>query len=345
MSERDWTNDWDNPNNPDGPNYQAPPALRPPSGPTHPDWNNGVAPAPPSPRYDWNGGSPVNEPLADGHGWVWEGPQTPLWNNEVGQWNRGVWQQRQGEGLGLQQPQIAPPQTSAPSPQTSGGGGGGGAVPPISGGGGGGVPSQLPGDVLSLFNRQPEKTPVQSAYQTALLKYMDRGQQTPSLDDPILGPQADVFRVAQQRNQERTRRVNAERAAANKQSSSGYLDNLINQGVQQQGMNTASFNANLLGQEMTKRRDELLAALQLAGSTGNQEATRELQTRLAQVQTMMQQQGLNLQDKLGSGDLALRAWLGQMGSDQFYDQLGVNTSLGMEGLNQRALQIIMGGTP
>ncbi len=275
--------------------------------------------------WDYNGGSPPSAPLGGGmQGWNWDGSR---------------WWQTPNPTT------PAPTPVEPPPPRPGGGGGSGpGAVAPVPSGGGGGVSSQLPGDVLSLFNRQPEKTPVQSAYQDALLKYMNRGQQTPSLDDPILGPQAEVFRVAQQRNQERNRRSLAERASATGQGQSGYLDRQINQGVQQQGMNTASFNANLLGGEMNKRREELLAALQLASSTGNQEATRELQAKLAQVQTMMQQQGLNLQDKLGSGDLALRAWLGQMGNDQFYDQLGVNTSMGMEGLNQRALQIIMGGT-
>jgi hypothetical protein len=58
---------------------------------------------------------------------------------------------------------------------------------------------------------------------------------------------------------------------------------------------------------------------------------------------MMQQQGLNLQGQLGQGDLALRLYQSLMGNDQFYDSLGVNTVLGMEGLNQSALWKIFGG--
>jgi len=34
----------------------------------------------------------------------------------------------------------------------------------------------------------------------------------------------------------------------------------------------------------------------------------------------------------------------QMGDNQFYDQLGLNSAMGLEGLNQRALEIIMGGS-
>ena len=96
-------------------------------------------------------------------------------------------------------------------------------------------------------------------------------------------------------------------------------------------MNTAGFNANLLGGELNKRRDALMAGLQLASATGNAEATRELQARLAQVSAMMQQQGLNLQGQLGAGQLGLG-----------YDTLGANTALGLEGLNQSALRTILG---
>ncbi len=292
-----------------------------------PNWNGGVAPGAPSPRYDYNGGSPVDQALTPGHGWEWEGPQTPTWDMTNKQWNRGVWQERQGRGLGY----TAPSNTVATAPQPPPGGGGPptGAVAPIGGGGGQAsvnVPSStLPPDILSLFNRVPEKTPIQSAYQDALLKYMGRSQETPSLNDSILGPQTEVFRATNQRNTERNRRTAVERAGTG-QSNSGYLDNMINEGVQKQGFNNASFNANLLGTEMGKRREELQAALQLASATGNAEAARELQARLAQVQAALQQQGLNLQGQLGMGDLDLR-W-----------------ALGSEQLNQNALQMIMGGT-
>lgn len=300
-----------------------------------PDWNGGVAPPPPNGRYDYNNGSPVNspdEPLLAGNGWVWEGPQTPSWNEGLGQWDRGQWQQRAGQGIGFQ----APGGTGGGGGGGGTGGGGGGAVPPISGGS---IPSaSLPGDVAGLFNQPTTQTPVQSAHQDALLKYLGKAQEPVSLTDSTLAPQVEVFRVQQQRNQERNRRQMAERAAATGQSESGYLDNQINKGLQEQNFNTAAFNANLLGREMGSRREELLAALQLASSTGNAEAERELRNRLAQASASMQQQGLNLQGQLGWGDLALRQWLGQMGSEQFYDQLGVNTGLSLEELNQRAVQ-------
>ena len=309
----------------------------------HTNWNGGVAPPPPSGRYDFNGGSPVNEPLKAGNGWEWRGPQAPEWDNSNGQWNYGSWNQVTGSGIGFVDNTPPPP---PPPPPGEGGGssrpsGGNGAVPSL---GAANIPSAtLPSSVQSVFDKPAQTTPVQSAYQTALLDYMKRGQETPSLSDPTLAPQAEVFRVQQQRNQEKNRRFAAERAAAGGQSRSGYLDHVIGEGIAKQGFNTATFNAGLLGGEADKRRQELLAALHLAQVSGDNESARELQQRLAQVSAMMQQQGLNLQGQLGFGDLNLRALLGDMGNNQFYDALGVNTALGMEGLNQRALQIIMGG--
>lgn len=297
-----------------------------------PNWNNGVAPASSDPYQNWNGGSPVDAPLQAGYGWEWQGPQDPIWNTATNDWDRGRWTQVEGRGIGYQ---------AAPTPR-----GGGdqsprahGAVPPIQAN----IPSaSLPSSVQSLFDQRPAQTPIQSAFQDALLKYLGRSQETPSLDDPILRPQSELFRVQAQRDQEKNRRAAAERAAATGRSQSGYLDTMINQGVQNQRLATQQFNANLLGNELNKRREELQSALRIAQATGDAEAARELQSRLAQVQAQMQQQSLNLQGQLGFGDLALRALLAEMGNEQFYDQLGLNTVLGMEGLNQRALEIALG---
>jgi hypothetical protein len=325
--ERDFTNDWDDPNNP----YNA---RQGPVFGDDPDYNGGVAPPPPAPRYDYNGGSPPDQALTPGHGWEWEGPQQSTWNADLGQWDRGVWQERSGSGLGYQAP--AAPTGGGGGGSAPSGGGGRGAVPPINVGGN--IPSAtLPGNITDLFNKQPAQTPVQSAYQDALLKFMGRAQETPSLTDSTLSPQVEVFRVQQQRNQERNRRNVAERAAANNQSQSGFVDRQIDKGIQEQNFNTAAFNANLLGKEASARREELLAALQLARATGDSEAERELRARLAQVSAAMQQQGLNLQGQLGFGDLALRQMMAQMGNEQFYDQLGINTGLSLEQLNQNAV--------
>jgi hypothetical protein len=302
---------------PPRPNFPAPFTSDP-----GPNYNGGVAPIHSDPYHNYNGGSPVDAPLQAGYGWEWAGPSglnvSATFNPETKNYEYGTWQQVAGRGIGYTPQASAGGGSSAPT-------GGGGAVPsmgsPVN------VPSStLPPDILSLFNRQPSQTPVQSAYQDALLKFMGRSQETPSLNDSVLGPQTEVYRAAAQRGQERNRRAVAERAAAHGQSDSGFLDTQINKGIQEQNFNTAAFNANLLGGEMNKRREELMAGLQLARATGDAESERELRTRLAQVSAAMQQQGLNLQGQLGMGDLDLR-W-----------------ALGTEGLNQQALQLIMNGT-
>lgn len=209
-------------------------------------------------------------------------------------------------------------------------------------------------DILALFNKKPEITPIQQSYQDALLKFMGKAQTTPTLDDPNLAPQVEQYRVQAQRNQEHQRAAAVQRASMNGQNNSGYLNNAILRGIEEQGFNTAGFNAQLLAGQYDKQRQDLQAALQLAAATGNQEAQRELQARLAQVNAAMQQQdlslrsdlghqGLALQSDLGHGDLDLRRSIAQMQNNQFYDQLGVNTALGLEGLNQSALQRVLNG--
>lgn len=281
----------------------------------------------------------MDAPLQAGHGWEWSPTWStsgePVFNSESDSWDYGRWNQVAGRGIG-----YAPSPGGATAPPH---GGSNGAVPSIPGGGMKIPGAQLPADITALFNKQPGQTPVQGAYQQALLDVLGRSQQTPSLSDPTLAPQVEVFRAQQQRNQERQRRAAAERAAATGMNQSGYLDNLIEQGEHERGFNTATFNANLLGGEMTKRREELQGALHLARLTGDAEAERELRARLAQVSAMMQQQGLNLQGQLGEGDLALRLLQTVLGDNQFYDSLGINSALNLEGLNQRALQLGLGG--
>jgi hypothetical protein len=323
------------------PGYQGPQGPFVPGYDPGPNWNGGIAPSPSDPYQNWNNGSPVDAPLQSGYGWEWSGPSgtsgtAPIWDSGANNWSYGRWNQVQGKGLGYTAP--------------SSGGNSGGSTPAPSNGS---VPSvqpniqvpgsTLPSDISGIFNQTPTQTPIQSAYQDALLKYLNQSQQTPSLTDPILGPQAEVYRVQQQRNQERNRRSAVERASATGMNQSGYVDRQIDKGVQEQNFNTAAFNATLMGSELNRRRQELQSALQLARATGDAEAQRELQTRLAQVSAMMQQQGLNLQGQLGRGDLSLRLLQTLLGNDQFYDQLGVNTSLNLENLNQNALKFATGG--
>ena len=69
-----------------------------------PNWNEGVAPSPPTPRYDYNSDSPPDQAfqaLTAGHGWEWQGPQAPVWDMDVNQWQRGVWGQVKGRGKGF----------------------------------------------------------------------------------------------------------------------------------------------------------------------------------------------------------------------------------------------------
>jgi len=316
---------WEDPNN-DHPYYETPPEPEPlkPGDPGYrmAPWANDY-----NPGDNWNNGINTGNP-------------GDIWNMNTNDYDPLVGLKKEQTSVDRIQRDPGPVVGPPPAPT----GGGVRSINVSMPNSGINVPSAtLPQDILDLFNKKPEMTPIQQAYQDALLKYMGKAQETPTLDDSILGPQTEVFRAANQRNTERQRRTAVERASAQGQNQSGYVDNLINEGVQKQGFNNAQFNANLLGGELNKRREELQAGLQLAQATGNQEATRELQARLAQVSAAMQQQGLNLQGQLGAGDLALRQLQTQLGNNQFYDQLGTNTALNLENLNQSALQKILAG--
>lgn len=233
--------------------------------------------------------------------------------------------------------------------------------------GGAPVPSGISSVAPGLFDA-PTPTTMQTAGRDALLKMMEDSQRTPSLDDPTLKPQVDVFRTAQQRSAERQRASAAERLAFQGLASGGAggaLDSAIGQIEAGRGLNEANFEANLIGGEMSARRQQLQRGIEIATSLGDAEAARELNTRLALLDATLGREGtqgsLGLQRELGMGDLDLRRFgitqQGQLGklqallqlygmnlnNDQFNTQQGFNwTNLGAL-MNLRQLELLMGG--
>lgn len=193
---------------------------------------------------------------------------------------------------GLQAPTLPAPQsapTLGPTPQTS---------------------LRHTGPSAAAGLQQPvAPNAMQAAAQEALTALLGRAQQPVSINDPQLQPQADAFRVSQQRNAERMRGSAAERLAQQgftSGGSGGALDSTINQIDAQRGLNEANFNANLVGDEMKARRAELIDGIQLAASMGDTEAARALQRELATVDTGLRERGLTLQEGLGGSDISLR---------------------------------------
>jgi hypothetical protein len=142
----------------------------------------------------------------------------------------------------------------------------------------------------------PQVSPIQQAFQGSLLSMLNKSQQQPSLNDPALAAQSQAFGVGQQRSAERQRSAMAERMAQQGQAESGAFDTGVGQIEAQRGLNQSNFDAGLVGNEVNARRQELMQAMQLAASIGNQEAARELQKELSMLDIGLRGRGLDIQE-------------------------------------------------
>jgi hypothetical protein len=178
----------------------------------------------------------------------------------------------------------------------------------------------------------PQTSPIQSAFQDSLMGLFQRANQTPTLDDPVLRGQSDAFRTAQQRGAERRRAGLAERMAAEGTIGGGGFNVGLNQIDAARTNAEASFDADLLGDETTARRNELIQALQIAAQSRGLDINQMLGTGDLDLRRL----GITQQGQLGRGDLALRLMLGLMGNQFNYDQLGTQNAQWLADYNQRA---------
>lgn len=269
--------------------------MRPPQEPRpqeDPDYNGGVAPPPPAPRYDYNAGSPPDQALTPGHGWTWQGPQEQSWNAELGQWDRGQWQETRGSGLGYTAPAPPPPARQAPQ------------QPAFQ------APAPVPAAAAPAGAPAPAApaTPPITDEVTKILMERLNSLKTPGnvQGDPIYQQAVRANQLGLLRGAERERKALAERSAAGGTRSTGGFNvgvRGINERVGERG---AQFASGLALDRLQQRESQLLEAIRLARSVGQDEIANELEL-----------QRLQLQGELGRGDLALRRDLG-------YDNLGFN---------------------
>ncbi len=226
------------------------------------------------------------------------------------------------------------------------------------------VAQQMP-SLASSFGQQQAApaSPIQQAFQTSLLSQL-APKPMPTLDDPNIAPKVDAFRVSQQRNAERQQSQAAERLTQQGMASGGSggaLDTAIQQIGAQRGLNESNYNAGLIGDELTARRNEMQQALSLAAASGDAEASRGLQRELATLDAALRERGIDLQadlgqkdidlrteaidqqGSLGRGDLALRLLLGLQGNELAYDQMGLGASQWLANFNQNNFMDYMNG--
>jgi hypothetical protein len=313
MAERDYTNDWDDPNNPYGSNRngqqeQDTGGLWLPAAPGYdpgPNWNGGHAPDPPAPRYDYNGGSPPDQALTPGHGWEWQGQQSPVWDMTTNQWNQGAWQEKSGGGLGYQAPTAPAPQqgpafqppAAAPQQQFSA---------PAQGGGGGGAPSAPP-----VSYKTPQITDEVTKMLLARLNEL-KGPQDLTGDKDYQNA-IRAYQVSSLRGADKQRKALAERSAAGGTRSSGGFNVGVRGIAERQGENAAQYTSGLALDRLQQREQQLMEGIRIARSIGQDDIANQLEV-----------QRLQLQQELGRGDLALRGELGRGQLELGRDNLGLS---------------------
>lgn len=163
--------------------------------------------------------------------------------------------------------------------------------------------------------------------------------------DPIIKGQVDAFSAQGERSRRGYLSDVAERSGpyANMRGEQRMTAEKLGQG-------TAGFQAELLGRELSSRRDEIAQALSTQGAILSGDQTRNLQAQLAQMDQGIKEAGLGLQGRqidqqgalgfsgqalqrdLGFADLSLRDKLGMGALDMQGRGLDLQRELGMGGL-------------
>jgi len=161
----------------------------------------------------------------------------------------------------------------------------------------------------------PQQQAFNDQLREALMRLIAGGEETPSIDDPALSAQQQAFELAQQRAFERFQIEQAERLGAQGLGSSGAAETGLEGFQQQSGEASAANAASLVGQELERRREELMRGLNLAAQIGDADLSRSLQRELAQIDAELATNALNLERSLGFAGLDLQKLLGLRGLD------------------------------
>lgn len=115
-------------------------------------------------------------------------------------------------------------------------------------------------------------------------------------DDPIIKPQVDAYRNEQTRATQATQAQEAE-SSAYRGTPTGTADS-ADQGAQEAaGVNTGNFQASLMGNELTQRRDELVSLLNSSVGMLSSDQAAQVQQEIAALNGQIQSQGLTQQNQ------------------------------------------------
>lgn len=315
--ERDFTNEWDDPNNPNGPNYRPQQAQTPSlsgSGGDQPWWIPDTS--------SWNDGygNPTDGLGSPESGYGEGGVDNPAYQNP---WNMDlvnqIGAQEAVNPFGTPAPAAAPapaPRQSQPAFQ-----------PPMQmAAPAGPAPSQAP--------PPSTKTPPITDEVTKILMQRLNELKNPGdiQGDPIYQQALRANQIGLMRSADKQRKALAERSAASGTRATGGF-NVGVRGIQERtGEQGAQYASGLALDRLSAREAQLVEAIRLARAVGQDDIANQLEV-----------QRLALQQELGRGDLALRSELGRGQLGLGYDQLGFSYADMIQRANAQAYQSALRG--
>lgn len=189
------------------------------------------------------------------------------------------------------------------------------------------VPTSSRYGPMRVTTNSPEA--VEDQFRKQILRLLGQDVNAASITDPDLAPQAQTFSAAAQQARQQRQAGAAERLAAQGLDTSGALDAEVASSYDDLGRVTAEYNASLVGEKLKARRDDLMAALQIANQRGMQAEANQLSRELANLDAQLRQQGLDItregqaiQVALANLDASTKTYLANLDADlrrQGYD--------------------------
>jgi hypothetical protein len=175
--------------------------------------------------------------------------------------------------------------------------------------------------------------------------YLQQATQGTVIDqnDPNFRQQADTYAASQERARRNQIADNAEAfsAAGSGMGGSGAQDVQNRLTNERAAQGTASFEAELVGRELTNRREEVQTALSALAGMGENDQTRALQRELAELDAQIRRAGIASSEKLGMAGIAVDRDRLTMQDKHFGLDLGFRIGDAEAGYNERALRALM----
>lgn len=161
------------------------------------------------------------------------------------------------------------------------------------------------------------------------------------MNNPAIVAQRTAFDRGNERARGRERLAAAERAAASGTLGTGGFDANMAAAEQGAGDRAVDFESQLMRSELQGQRDRVQNAIQLATQSGDAAQARALNERLAMIDNQLREKGMNMQNRLGQGQLGLGLLQALLGDKRAGDALGFNYAALGQQANQGMLNSIL----